>query len=82
MDNTVMEKEIVSQILSKLPVQMDLKLTDKEDVSHWYQILQQQLNPHNAQTVKFQTETEDVSQQTFQSHAQLVTWVTETETAF
>jgi len=77
-----MEKEIVSQLMSKLIVQMDMKLTDKEDVSHWYQILQQQLNPHNAQTVKFQTETEDVSHQTFQSIAELVTWVTETETAF
>ena len=82
MDNTVMEKEIVSQILSQYNVRMDLKLTDKEDVSHWYQILYQQLNPHNAQTVLFQTETEIVSHQTFQPHAELVTWVTETETAF
>ena len=39
MDNKVMEKEIVSQILSQYNVRMDLKLTDKEDVSHWYQIL-------------------------------------------
>ena len=77
-----MEKEIVSQLMSKLAVQMDGKLTDKEDVYHWHQILQQQLNPHNAQTVLLQTETEDVSQETFQSIALLVTWVTETETAF
>ena len=77
-----MEKEIVSQLMSKLAVQMDGNLTDKEDAYHWQQILHQQLNPHNAQTVLFQTETEDVSQETFQSHAQLVTWVTETETAF
>ena len=61
---------------------MDMKLTDKEDVSHWYQILHKQLKTHNAQTVLFQTETEIVSHQTFQSHAELVTWVTETETAF
>ena len=40
MDNKVMEKEIVSQLVSKLAVQMDGNLTDKEDVSHWYQILQ------------------------------------------
>ena len=77
-----MEKEIVSQLMSKLAVQMDGKLTDKEDVSHWHQILHLQLNPHNAQTVLFQMETEDVSHKTFQSHAQLVTWVTETETVF
>lgn len=77
-----MEKEIVSQLMSKLAVQMDGNQTDKEDVSHWHQILHQQLNPHNAQTVLLQTETEDVSQKTFQFHAQLVTWVTETETAF
>ena len=77
-----MEKEIVSQLVSKLAVQMDLKLTDKEDVSHWHQILHQQLNPHNAQTVLFQTETEIVSHKAFQPHAELVTWVTETETAF
>lgn len=33
-DKPVMEKEIVSQLMSKLAVQMDGNLTDKEDVSH------------------------------------------------
>ena len=58
-----------------------MKQTDKVDVFHCPQIHHKPLNNQYAQTVLFQTETEDVSHQIFQSNAQLATWVTETETA-
>ena len=62
---------------------MDLKQTDKVDVFHWPQIHLQPMNLQDAQTVLFQTETEDVSQQLMKKLpiAPLATWVTETETA-
>ena len=60
---------------------MDGKQTDKVDVFHCPQIHHQPLKIQYAQTVLFQTETEDVSHQIFKSNAQLATWVTETETA-
>ena len=49
---------------------MDGKQTDKVDVFHWAQIHQQPLNLQYAQTVLFQTETEDVSHQIYQKNAQ------------
>ena len=62
---------------------MDLKQTDKVDVFHWPQIHLQPMNLQDAQTVLFQTETEDVSHQLLKKlpNAPLATWVTETETA-
>ena len=81
---TVMEMEIVFQIQFQYLVQMDGNQMDKVDVFHWQLIHQPKLHHQDVQIVLPQMVLEDAfqDQSWLQYHVQLVSWVTETETAF
>ena len=81
---TVMEMEIVFQIQFQYLVPMDGNLMDKVDVFHWLLLNLPKFHHQDAQIVLLQMELEDAfqDQSCLQYHAQLVSWVTEMETAF